>query len=518
MPATKVTKRVKKHKTMKAAKQPVKIVNEVDEEDVELENLVFGGDRPNAIKAALDRSEPILKAPESSEGNDEPMEGGFGFSIDTCGDQEEEEEIELNGLKPAWMDDDDAGSANVFVVNIQETKRLRKLRTAFAEHEIDSSEYERRLRSHFEKLQPVPRWAQIDTESETVRIRNENELSQLELTKLLKSTTPLLTKEAMCVDKLRMVRLGDANQDAYSQCVVQSVKFHPQAPVVLTCGFDRTLRLFHVDGSDNPKVQSLYFKDMPLHSASFSPNGSQVVLTGRRPYFYIHDLMGGETIKIWGVKGRPDKSFERAAMSPYDPLLAFLCTDGYIALVSLITKQCIGQLKMNGLVSAVSFGPDMTLYSFGSDCEVYRWDLRSLKCTGRFMDEGCVGATQVAVSPDGHWLATGCSSGIVNLYRTSSIPSNQTSSHLKPVKTFMNLTTAITSLEFHPQSHVLLIASHCVKDALRLVHMAEMRVVKNWPTSNTPLGHVTCAAFKGAFVAIGNSQGKCLLYKMADMV
>ena len=84
---------------------------------------------------------------------------------------------------------------------------------------------------------------------------------------------------------------------------MQSVRFHPRSPILFTCGFDKTLRFFQIDGKFNTKIQSVYFKDMPIHSAEFTCNASQVIVTGRRNFFYLFDLESGEATKIWGIRG-----------------------------------------------------------------------------------------------------------------------------------------------------------------------------------------------------------------------
>eukprot|EP01050_Picozoa_sp_SAG11_P024617 SAG11_NODE_5300_length_1602_cov_2.236194_3_plen_72_part_01 len=50
---------------------------------------------------------------------------------------------------------------------------------------------------------------------------------------------------------------------------------------MLTAGMDKCLRLFAVDGERNSLVQAVHFKDMPIHTARFTPDGSGVVLSGR---------------------------------------------------------------------------------------------------------------------------------------------------------------------------------------------------------------------------------------------
>lgn len=47
----------------------------------------------------------------------------------------------------------------------------------------------------------------------------------------------------------------------------------------------------------------------------------------------------------------------------------------------------------------------------GGDGIIYTWDLRTRRCLHQQIDEGCVGATALAISQDGSYLATGASSG-----------------------------------------------------------------------------------------------------------
>jgi U3 small nucleolar RNA-associated protein 18 len=79
----------------------------------------------------------------------------------------------------------------------------------------------------------------------------------------------------------------------------------------------------------------------------------------------------------------------------------------------------------------------------------------------------------------------------------------------------MNLTTNITSLQFHPSSQALLFASKFKKDALRVAHAPSLGVFSNWPTSGTPLSYVNTVDWSpgGGYLAMGNDKGKVLLYR-----
>jgi len=58
-----------------------------------------------------------------------------------------------------------------------------------------------------------------------------------------------------------------------------------------------------IDGVNNPKVQSIYLSDLPIYNAKFNNNGEELIATGRRPIFYVYDIVKGKIIKIPGIKG-----------------------------------------------------------------------------------------------------------------------------------------------------------------------------------------------------------------------
>lgn len=166
---------------------------------------------------------------------------------------------------------------------------------------------------------------------------------------------------------------------------------------------------------------------------------------------------------------------------------------------------------------------------------MYTWDLRSQRCLHQHRDEGVVSCTSLALSPDSSFLATGDSMGVVNIYsRPAGLlapfnPSPQQQQQQpwglggvepaatpSPLKTLMNLTTAVDSLLFSHDSQLLMMGSRLKKEGLRLVHMPSLSVYSNWPTSKSPLHYVHCAAFSphSGFLGIGNAKGRVLLYRV----
>lgn len=50
------------------------------------------------------------------------------------------------------------------------------------------------------------------------------------------------------------------------------------------------------------------------------------------------------------------------------------------------------------------------------------------------------------------------------------------------------------------------------------IHLPSLTAFSNWPTSSTPLGHVTSVDFspRSEYIAVGNSRGRVLLYHLRD--
>ncbi|KAJ3043250.1 U3 snoRNP protein [Rhizophlyctis rosea] len=505
---------------------------EKDEEELALEDAVFGGGEER-IRKVLDRAgrefewsgvgreekdvaddsdggEALFSIDRDGEGRDEESsdEGdNSGFVIDTFGERDGREDSDHESLAEespekaaAWEDEDDVS------VNIAETNRLKKLRKDYSEKVVTGRDYEERLRTQFQKLHPTPEWATKRSE--------DDEAIGGDLLSILRRTKSIIKKgrhAALNPDRLEVVRVKDGNQMDYSQATIQSLAFHPTAPVLMTAGYDKSLKLFQIDGRVNPKIQSLYLKDLPIGQATFAANGSQIYMSGKRPYFYSFDIESGKVDRINNIRGREENNLEKMVASPCGRYVVFGGQNGNIIVVSTVNRQWVATLKMNGTVRALDISRDGRFLFGFSDGEVYQWDMDSRTCVHRFADEGCVGARTLAVG-DG-FLATGSSAGIVNLYTTTQALSSPTPT---PTKAIANLTTAISNLTFSPDSQILALASRTKKDALRLFHTPSGRVFKNWPTGQTPLGYVNGVAFSpgGGYVGIGNDKGKVLLYRL----
>ncbi|KAF4623295.1 hypothetical protein D9613_001406 [Agrocybe pediades] len=165
------------------------------------------------------------------------------------------------------------------------------------------------------------------------------------------------------------------------------------------------------------------------------------------------------------------------------------------------------------------------------EAEVYIWDVAQRRCVRKWKDEGGYrGAGRIFAGIGGAngSMAIGSTSGFVNVYGSDSfaVPlysedstfSSFATERPKLRKALGQLTTPVSTLKFNHDGQVLAMASKDKKDSMRLVHVPSLTAFGNWPTSSTPLGHVTTVDFsaRSEYVAIGNTRGKVLLYHLKD--
>lgn len=163
-------------------------------------------------------------------------------------------QVSSESKRPAWVDSADAQPTKISLLNGH--SRLRKLRQTADEDEITGREYETRLRSQFERINPEPVWVR---KARGVAKQNSGESEEEGIQDLLASTTGLLAEgrkrhgtQSVILrrETLAIERVRDANHSVQSSTSpeVRMLSFHPKPAVPVLCvgTADRRVRLFHV--------------------------------------------------------------------------------------------------------------------------------------------------------------------------------------------------------------------------------------------------------------------------------
>ncbi|KAG5417946.1 UTP18 [Candida metapsilosis] len=546
-----------------------------DEEELMLEKLVFGdlaGLENNLRKVDNlfdfdDEEEVVEELDEENDSEDlddvqdedlfyidEGVQGDENDSdhmdedVDSESDDAELED-ELEDGEDAWVDSDD----EKLNISLTSSDRLKKLRKTPEDDLISGKAYMLRLRSQFEKIYPRPAWvdklAQDDDEEDDEETNssdddivlddeegNQDQVNGKEtaaLSKLLSSTHQfIVTKQLKLISpsRISITRLKDANYQKLSKGAIQAISFHPTHPILLTAGFDKTIRLYQIDGKTNNFITSYFLKNCPIMHSQFFPQADRNIIyaAGRRKYMNKVNLNTGEIEKISRMYGHEQvqKSFESFKISPAGSFIGLIGNSGWFNLINGTTGQWIKGFKVEGTVVDFDFAFDESfVVVVNSAGDVWEFELKGKlssksenKILRKWSDDGGIGITKIKLGGrnNSRWLAIGSNTGVVNLYDRQNFNSTTATTQPKPFKTVENLVTSISSLVFNPDGQLLAIASRGKRDAFKLVHLPSGSVYSNWPTSGTPLGKVTSAVFSpnNEILAIGNEAGKVTLWRL----
>ncbi|CAL8579120.1 U3 snoRNP protein [Xanthoria parietina] len=460
----------------------------------------------------------------------------------------------------AWHDSDD----DRIVVSLQANPRLRNLRAYEDEDLVNGRQYTKRLRRQFELLNHVPLWvvqsrakkSPVDNRSQNTKLLPDSdssegemlvdadELSAPPLARILQQPGALLSSgtdisggkrklRPEVIDIQRTKDIGIAQPSA-----ITSLEFHPSHPLIISSGPASTISMHHVSPhppNPNPLLTSLHIRSTPLSTTVFQPRtGSRILFAGRRRYFHSWDLSTGRIDKISGLYGRQSeqKTMERFKMSPCGRWMGLVGSrrsgGGLINVLDARTFQWIAEVRVesNGGIADFDWwgdGEGMTVIGKGG--EAVEWDGRQRRIVGRWVDEGAIGTTVIAMGGRGsgakdlggdRWVAVGSSSGVVNVYDRKTWGSGKVPPRPQPRRALDQLTTATSHLAFSPDGQLMVMASRLKRDALRLVHLPSCTVYRNWPTSSTPLGKITALAISPGsdLLAVANEQGKIRLWEI----
>lgn len=481
--------------------EAVKAIAEPDVEEILLSKLVLGYDNDgdfnnestddvNGLKATMRMFDEFVDkeffSNEDVEVNGfEDNDSGFGFDIEKSDNEVEDEAVqdddlfdiensddelrldnadeeendentkEENEVSDAWEDSDDEN----IKINIYQNKRLRKLKRSYDEKDMLGTEYVKKLRTQYEKIYPRPSWidAEETSDSEGDDDENgsdndapENEVNDYNaLMKLLKQSNNFTKKtnnssKILPTDKLLIQRLKDANFKQLSKSGIQAISYHPKnSNLILTAGYDKSMRLYHIDNKENNIIQSIFLKGTPIQSCAFysepdkdnfknitfqqSQNNNLVFAAGRRRYMHkwdLNEINNNSNIgisKISRLQGQEfsQKSFEQFKLGHIFEsndkktltsfgVIALLGSNGYINIVNATTGQLYTFIKINGQLvdlaidykPSVSNGIDTIIIAINKQGELYEFNI-SRNCNNRveryWKDPSIFNVTKLAI-------------------------------------------------------------------------------------------------------------------------
>ncbi len=554
-------------------------VLEKDDTEQRLEKLIFGDEAGflSSLQAPTARKDLVLRsdsddAAETTEEDDADLEevpddelffldSGTGEAPQIIVDDRKDEE---HGHQPAWIDSDD----DRLTVSLASNTRLRKLRDTEADDIITGREYIRRLRRQYERLHPTPAWAEYarkrrkssksadsDASDSDISMDDGSSFSSVQpLASLLRSGSQLVDVRSRSSNKKHKLRpeVIDIQRTkdvaGHGPSSVDTLQFHPYYPLLLSAGPSSTVYLHHISPqppNPNPLITSLHMKGTPLHTAAFCSSNTdtdpehdqtQVFLSARRRYFHTWSLATGSVSKVsrpmYGDARAEQRTMENFKLSPCGRYMGLVGSarkgGGSINVLSTETMQwvCSCRVDSGGGVADFAWWRDGTGFTVvGKNGEVSEYDCDKARVVMRWLDEGAVGTTVIALGGNGagklggdRWVAVGSSSGVVNIYDRREFKESATSTRPKATKSFDQLTTPTSHLVFSADGQMLVLASRWKRDALRLVHLPSCTVYRNWPTDKTPLGRIASVAVSpdGMYLAVGNEQGKIRLWEIRE--
>ncbi|KAF9879290.1 putative U3 small nucleolar RNA-associated protein [Colletotrichum karsti] len=559
-------------------RKPKPVFDEKDSDEEELERLVLGGKADfreqlfrNDVLGDIERleKEQNQQLVKQDEPTLEDVADHDLFFLDTgapsakgsqAGKGAKQEPTAAAADAPAWEDSDDERLS----VSLANATRLRKLRISEGEDVVSGSEYSRRLRQQYLRLNPLPKWAQASEERPAKRRRrssaaasdssissdeegSDSDVSAEPLEKFLRDVQRLAGRDSTARARLRpetidIQRTRDI-PDTH-KAAVNNLSFHPKYPVLLSSSTSSVLYLHHLNPTahptPNPMLTSVQAKGVDVRRAEFLyPAGDQVFFAGRRRYFHSWNLESGHVQKTSQIQGHrlEHKSMERFKLSPCGRYIGLVASTkkggGIINIISTDSRQWIAAARLDsrhGVADFVWWRNGEGLAILGKDGSIGEYSMAQRKFLAIWRDDGCVGG--IVIGLGGHqgpevlgedrWVAIGSSSGITNIYdrqtlvKTSAAGETSFVERPEPTRILEQLITPISVITFSPDGQLMAFGSYEKKDALRLVHLPTCTVYRNWPTEQTPLGRVTCVAFgrQSDVLAVGNDTGKIRMWEI----
>ncbi|KAL5289662.1 UTP18 family protein [Megaselia abdita] len=396
--------------------------------------------------------------------------------------------------KAVWIDEDESTKLGKIK---KETKN-----TGTLSHLNDEIPYKEYLLNKFDKIGHVPKWANLNKNSELDRDEELTSIGFLQNTRT--------ASNALQPYNLSFKRLKNINRDtSYEDESISSIQFHPTSTVALVSGSSGIATIHAIDGDENQKLHSIRFNGFSISCSKFYDGGSKVFFGGKQNVLFSYDLMAS-TEKYNSFPKNLLSNFKKFDISPCEKYLAVLGKFGEIHLLDLKSKEIIHTFKQEGSPTAIKFSGDYRIFTHSSSGNINILNARTNRVENTFADDGCLHGSCLDISNSGKLVASGSKEGVVNVYE------NVFTSSPKPVKSILNLTTAISDLKFNSTSEILGFCSESVPGAVKLFHCSTGTVFSNFPGSLNKLHKIKSIEFSPAsgYMCLGSCKNEVPLFRL----
>ncbi|XP_061398049.1 U3 small nucleolar RNA-associated protein 18 homolog [Musca vetustissima] len=420
------------------------------------------------------------------------------------GDDDKEDESSTGKKKkrkPVWVDEDDEA------IQLGDVKKETKHTGPLDHLKLDNT-YKEHLTARFTRIVNQPKWANLDEKDKAKHSDDEGDDDDLLRTVGFINKPP----EGILPDKhISAKRMKDVNRATYAEGNINSIQFHPTSTAALVAGDKGIASIYAIDGTQNDKLHNIHIPNFPIKCARLLPCGTKAVFGSTLHYAYLYDLMTAKETRYSLRKN--SGNLNNFTISPCGRYLVSAGRCGEIHIQEAKTFEIIASLKQNDNVASICFTNDSQRLIVSSDsANICVFSMRQQRLEHRFLDDGCIAGKAMDLAPNQRLLATGSMEGVVNVYDFENVMQTQTP---LPIKSFLNLTTAISCVKFNHSSELLAFASSRVPNALKLAHFPSGTVYANFPGFMPKIGNVRCMEFSphSAYLAMGNNK-ECPLFRL----